>query len=368
MTKYLFTPGPVQIHPDVLNASALPLMHHRSDEFKELSATVWKNLQRVFCTESVVLILPGSGMTGIEAAMVCTLNSSDTIIVINHGRFSERLVVIAKLNGATVVEVTVPWGEYVDLEQLESVLKSHSNCKALWMVHGETSTGVVQPLRKISELVRSIHPNILLCVDAVLTVGVEQMMFDEWKIDIAVTATQKGLQCVPGAACVALSPRAIELIQSMSNATYCMDLITFLTEYAIGSFPYTPPVTLMRSLDVSLQLILANGLQATIDLQAQRAARIKQTLLGLGYTLFGLSNSNSVMLVEHSEAKQLAEHLKTNFGISVSGGQQHLRGKLIRIGIMGDITADAEQQLIAGMTSFVSEPTATEFTASTSNA
>lgn len=354
----LFTPGPVQVHPDVLRASSLPLMHHRSDEFKQLSSTVWRNLQHVFCTESTVLIVPGSGMTGIEAAMVCTLNSSDTIIVINHGRFSERLVTIAELNGVTVVEVTVPWGEHVNLEHLESVLTSHSNCKALWMVHGETSTGVVQPLKEISGLVRSVNPEMLLCVDAVLTVGVEPLMFDEWKIDIAVTATQKGLQCVPGAACIALSARAIALIKCMRIPSFCMNLSTYLEEYEIGSFPYTPPVTLVRCLDVALQLILENGLQAMYDRQELRATRIKNALIELGYTFFGLSNSNSVLLVEHSQPKQLSHHLKTNYGISVSGGQQHLRGKIIRIGVMGDISAAAEQQLLDGMKSFTLAPTA----------
>ena len=251
----LLGPGPANIPPRVHRAMVAPLVGHLDPAFVAIMDETVHLLRRVFRTENQLTIpVSGTGSAAMEAALCNVVETGDTVVIGVNGYFGTRLADMASRYGAKVVCVEVDWGMPIKPEQIEGVLKKESKVKLVAVVHAETSTGALQPLKGLAELVRS-HDALLL-VDAVTSLGGVDLRIDDWGIDILITGSQKALMSPPGLGFVGLGQRAVRrLEQTESVGSYCLDLRRWLKSWGSGEMPFTPPVNLIRGLRVALEMI-----------------------------------------------------------------------------------------------------------------
>lgn len=347
----LYTPGPVPVHPDVLAAAAQHPLHHRSPEFVQLSARVWSRLAEVFRTDGTVTLLPGSGMTGIEAALSSVHGRGSTVVVFSHGRFGDRLRVIAERYGLSVIYRSVEWGETITPPMVQDTLGDHRYADGVWLVHAETSTGVALDLPSITSIIRRMAPEALIGVDVVTSLGVQPFHMDEWQLDVAVAGLQKGLACLPGMAAVALSDRAQRVLKTVDPTTYTLDLQRILDSQQKGLFTWTPPVTLVAALDASLKRLLSVEPDVWWTEHRARHAEIVSLCSSHDVPLFGNASAMGVVAIAHERSDAVRQHLREEYGIQVAGGQDQLAGMIFRVGTMGYHTDDDVSYLLDALAS-----------------
>lgn len=347
MKMRLFTPGPVTVPQDIVDAASAQPLYHRSPEFMALSRSVWANLQTVFQTHDPVVVLGGSGMSGIEAAMIAAHAPGEHIVILEHGRFGQRLTQIARIHGLVPHVLSVPWGETISPDLLADHLNNLLNdplndplndlC-GVWFVHAETSTGVLLDAGALTSTIRARCPDALIGMDAVTSIGIHDVKVDAWQVDMAITGVQKGLMCPPGLACVSISERAEQRLLSNPRRSYSLDLHTVLDHQREGLFTWTPPVTLVAALGAALDRILNEGLDHVWARQAASAEIVRQGARQLGLKLFGAATSNAVTVIEHRRSNEIRRELRDVHHMLVAGGQDQLSGKVFRIGTCGSIT------------------------------
>lgn len=334
-SKRLFTPGPVSVHPVVLRAAAEPPLDHHHRAFAHLLGRVEERLQRLFRTQSPVAILTCSA-TGAHEAVARMLHADGgEAIVCTLGRFSHRWATLLERGGVTVHRVESPWGENIALDQLAMALGAYPRARSLWIVHSETSTGVLTPLADIAQLARQIAPDIILCVDAVSSLGIHPLWMDEWGVDIVIASSQKGVGGLPGLALVAANDRARRMM-SNSPATLYFDLHAAFDALRRGTTPFTPAVTLIRALDAALELIEQEGLERRWERYRRDAQYLRRRLCRAGYRLFGEGSSYAVTVgYLPTELPNLVEILDDRYGFIIARGQEQYANVLFRIGHCG---------------------------------
>lgn len=347
MIQRLYTPGPVRVPDAILAAGAEPPMHHRSDDFIACSQRVWKYLKSVYKTSQPVVVLAGSGMTGIEAAISSTMREGEHGIVLVHGRFGARIADIMRTHGIIPHTFEVPWGQTITADAVTKALDDTPHATAIWMVHGETSTGVALDIQSIASVVRAQSPDILIGIDAIASLGIHELECQAWDLDLVVSGIQKGLMCPPGLACVSVSERAQARIANNPAAIYTLDLRKVLADQRKGLFTWTPPVTLVRSLEVALEFILNEGLPAVWKRHAGVTLTLHEGIRDRGLSVFGNGTSHAVTPVilplsgspvNTSQADNFRSLLFERHAIVVADGQDHLAGTMVRIGTCGSIT------------------------------
>lgn len=336
----LMIPGPTPVSPEALQAAGQPMMNHRGPEFKQMMEEIEQGLKEVFQTQSSVAVLTSSGTGAMEAALVNVLSPQDRILACPTGVFGERFIKIAKAYGAEVEVLATPLGEGVNPEAVKERLKQDSKeeIKALLVTHNETSTGVESDLRKISQA-RGSHPALMI-VDSVSALGACELKMDEWKLDVVASASQKALMAPPGLAFVSLSSRAKEAGKSAKMSRYYFDLSMAADFQAKGQTPFTPALSVLYALKVSLKSLLEEGLAASFARHKRMARATQEAVSAMGLKLFAHSShrSNTVTAIENPagvDGKKLRETLRTMHGIVVGGGQGPLTDKIFRIGHMG---------------------------------
>lgn len=337
MKKRLFTPGPTPVPENVMLRMAEPIIHHRNPEFGEVMKRVNKNLKYVFQTEQPVLTLACSGTGGVEATFVSLFSPGDTIISVNGGKFGERWVKMPQVFGLNVVEIKVPWGTALQPSQLLEALKKHLDAKAVYMVHSETSTGTATDVREMAKLIRA-NSNALVCVDGITAIGAHEMRFDMWGIDVCITGSQKGLMIPPGLAFVALSARAIEMMQTSELPKFYFDLRKALKSYEKDDTPWTPAVSLVVGVDLALQMIRAEGIENVWKRHERLANALRSGILAVGLKLFSNAPSfavTPVWLPEGMDWMAFNKTLKMDNGITIAGGQEEYAGKIFRVSHLG---------------------------------
>lgn len=350
MAPLLFTPGPVMVPQAILDELIHQPLHHRSEDFKVISEQVWQQLQRVFRTTSPVVVVAGSAMNAIEAAIQAVHRAGDRVLVLSYGRFSERIVEICTIHGFTPVVYEVPWGETIHHEQLREFLQTQDVFSGAWLVHSETSTGVTVDLRSIAHLIKEHSPKCILGVDAVTSIGIHPVLTDEWELDIVICGVQKGLMCPPGLACISLSPAAQERIRSHSNASsYSMNLLHILDAQKKRVFRFTPPTSLIRALHVALEHIERETLEHVWQRHSHVTHVLQTWLTENGFLLYGVHTSNALTIIEYSESDALQKYLFDRHKIIVAGGQEQLAGRVLRIGTCGATTVDSLQPLLMAL-------------------
>ncbi|MCB0711698.1 MAG: alanine--glyoxylate aminotransferase family protein [Ignavibacteriae bacterium] len=335
MKTRLYTPGPTPVPEGVMLRMARPIIHHRTEEFKNAFAEVNENLQYLFCTEEPVLTLTSSGTGGMEAALANTLCRGEEVITVNGGKFGERWGEIATAYGLVNRQIDVEWGTAVTVEMIRERLVSYPNARAICLTHSETSTGVFTDIKEIASAVRDEFDGLII-VDGITAVGAHEMRFDEWGIDVAVTGSQKGLMIPPGLAFITLSKRAWDAAEKSDLPSFYFDLKRARVAYEKGDTAWTPAVTLVLGLREALAMIRSEGREQVWRRHARLAAGLRSGLTALGFELFGAPPSNAVTSVLLPEGGSSFEKvMKQKYGITMAGGQEALKGKIFRVSHLG---------------------------------
>jgi aspartate aminotransferase-like enzyme len=336
----LRTPGPTPIPDEIMEAMLQPMVDHRGPEFAGMLPEITDNLKKLFMTQNDVLVLSASGSGGIEAAVVNCLSPGETVLAISIGSFGERLGKIAEIYGANVIWLRKEWGSTASPEEIVTILKENEKITAVLVTHNETSTGVTNPLKQISEEVKKY--NKLLIVDAVSSLGSLPCPVDEWNLDVVVTGSQKGWMVPPGLAMVSMSERAWEANSNATMPRAYFDLEAARNYSERGQTPWTPALSLFNALNLSLKLMVEEGLE-NIHLRHQEVGnKVRESVKSMGFSLFPIDESycsNTVTAInvpEGIDGQELRKQTRSR-GVVFAGGQGKLSSSIFRIGHLGYI-------------------------------
>ena len=343
----LMTPGPAPVPADVLLAMAQPLIHHRSDQAKGWHDEVVLGLKYVFQTEHDVLILTASGTGAMEAAVVNTVPRGGQAIVLDAGWFASRWGVIARTFGIEVVTVPTEWGQPVDPDHVARALAEHPAAIAVFGTLSETSTGTGHPVEAIGRIVAATPA--LFVVDGISGVGAMECRTDAWGIDVLCVGSQKALMMPPGLAFVAVSPKAWARIDTFDSPSYYFNLKAARKAARDSLTPYTPAHTLIAGLRVALAQIQAEGIEAVWVRHARMSQACQRGIEALGLELFSARPAEGMTVFRVPAGlsdSAIRAGLQDRFGITTIGGQDKLKGQIVRIGHMGYLD---EIDVVAGL-------------------
>lgn len=334
----LLTPGPTQIPADVCAALGRPIIHHRTPQFQANIKEVIEGLQYVFQTKNEIYLLASSGTGAMEAAVCNLLSPGDTAITVEGGKFGERWTELCHAYNAKPQVIEVEWGSAVDPATIKAQLDANPNVKAVFVTLNETSTGVVTDIEAIGKIVK--ETDAVLVVDAVSGLGVVDCKTDAWGADIVCSASHKGFMLPPGLAFLSVSDKAYKLIEASTNARYYWDLRKSKKAFAATDTPYTPAIGIVVALCESLSKFKEVGIENLFASYARLAKGTRAAAKALGLELLAddecISNVlTSIKLPESVDGGKLVKTMRDTYGISVAGGQGHLKGKIIRISHMG---------------------------------
>ena len=335
----LFIPGPVTVAQPVLSAMARPMIDHRSAQFAKLLERLESGLQPIFGTKADIEILGCSGTGGLEAAISSSFSPGERVLACPIGVFGKRLINIAKTYGLEVEVLETPAGSCVDTAALAEIVRNDTGHRfaGILLTHNETSTGSQNDMAAIAAALGD-HPALRI-VDSVSGLAASEFKMDEWGYDIVVTASQKALAVPPGLAMVAISAKAWERIEKAKAPTFYFDLRKAREFEKLGQPPWTPPVSIVYALDVALERYVHEG-AANVWARHERYARaIRAGAEALGLEIFSRPNahSNTVVAIKVPEglsADDIRREMR-EIGVVIGGGQQELKGKIVRIGTMG---------------------------------
>ena len=339
--RHLLGPGPSPVHPRVARAISAPVLGHLDPAYLKIMDETQALLRAAFRTENrVTLALPGTGSSGMEAAMVNLLEAGDTAIIGVAGYFGERMVDVASRQGANVVRVDAPWGSIIQPAAIDAALKANPGARLVAVVQGETSTGVLQPVREIAALARAAGA--LMVVDAVTSFGGVDLHIDEWGIDFCYSCTQKCLGCPPGLSPITVSERAMERVAARTRPVpnFYLDL-TLLAKYwgPERVYHHTASSPLLYTLHTGLLLLHEEGLDKRIERHRNVAGRLRAGLGELGIQPLVTDNwlpmITTAQVPEGVDEAKVRQRLLAEYDIEVGAGLGPLRGKVWRIGMMG---------------------------------
>ncbi|ATO51144.1 alanine--glyoxylate aminotransferase family protein [Brevibacillus laterosporus] len=332
-------PGPTPIPPRVQQAMNRPMIGHRSGQFSQILSDVAEKIKPVFGTTQQVYVLAGSGTSALEMSVVNTLQAGDEAIVTISGAFGERFAKICERYQIKVHRLEVAWGEAITPELLQDFLVQHPMAKAVFATYCETSSGVLNPIPELSQVVKT-HSNALFIVDAVSCLGAVPCEMDEWGLDIVVTGSQKAFMLPTGLAFIAVSEQAWKRIEQITPQAFYLDLKAYRKSMAEQTTPYTPAVSLVFGLEEVVAMLDEEGLPQVFARHElmKKMTRAAMRALGLPLMTADAYASPTVTSVDPGDlfnAEELRKILRTKYNVIIAGGQQHLKGKIFRIGHMG---------------------------------
>lgn len=343
----VLAPGPVNLHPEVQKALALPMIHHRTPEFDQILARVLGNLKKIFVTNEACYALTSTGSGGMEALLVNVLSPGDKVLAIDSGKFGERWAEMAKTYGGEVTILKVPWGQAVEVAQVEKALKD-KDYKVVLCQACETSTGVVHPIEQLGQVIAK-QKNTLFLVDGITALGAFPLPMDEWKIDGLVGGSQKAFMLPTGLSLLSFSKKAWAVIPQAKTPRFYFDIRKEQNANQKGETFFSSNVSLIRALDVVLQMIEKQGLKNHFAAIEKRAQFTREFAPKLGFKLYSSSPSNSLTALQVPngiDSQKLRLLLEEKHRITIMGGQDQAKGKIIRIGHMGHVTPEQMIELM----------------------
>ncbi len=334
--RYLLTPGPTPVPPEVLAAMSQPVVHHRSPDFRPVYDRTLARLKEVFRTEGDVLLFGSAGTGAMESAVANLCSPGDRVLIVSAGHFGERWRAIASSYGTSVETLEYAWGEVPNADDLAARLADVGSAKAVFLTHSETSTGVVCDLQALAT-VASEH-GALSVIDAVSSLGAVPVETDAWGLDVVLSGSQKALMTPPGLAMVSASEQAWAARGDSPRFYFDWER----TRKAQGALdaPFTPPVSIVAGLDVALGLLLDAGLEAVLERHVRLGRACREGAKAMGLELFSPDEDRSAVVTairapEGIDATELVLTLRDRFGITIANGQGPLKGKIFRIGHIG---------------------------------
>ena len=340
--RLLMGPGPSTVPQRVLRAMGASTLGHLDPQYIQYLDETCQMLREVFQTENPLTFpVSGTGMAGMETVVVNLIEPGDEVIVCINGVFGGRMKDNMERAGATVHAIEVPWGETFTDELIEEAVEQHPKAKLLGIVHAETSTGALQELQGISDIVH--RAGMLLAVDTVTSLGGHPVKVDEWKIDAVYSGTQKCLSCPPGLSPVSFSPLAIERMEQRQTKVQSWYLdVSMLKNYYLGSggraYHHTAPINMVYALRESLRIVLEEGLEARFERHQQMHQLLRKGLEELGLCYIpknSLHTLNCVAVPQGIDEAAIRSRLLNEYDIEIGGGLGVFAGKAWRIGLMG---------------------------------
>ena len=336
----LMIPGPTPVPETVLQAMGRHPIGHRSADFQKIVKRTTKQLQWLHQTTGDVLAITGSGTAAMEAGIINVLSKGEKVLCGDNGKFGERWVKLARAYGLDVQVIQAEWGQPLDPEAFRTALEADTAkaIKAVILTHSETSTGVINDLETIAKHARA-HGTALTIADCVTSLGACNVPMDEWGIDVIGSGSQKGYMMPPGLAFVAMSERAWEAYGRSDLPKFYLDLGKYRKSAQADSNPFTPAINLYFALEAALEMMQAEGLEAIFARHARHRAAAQAGMEAMGLPLYAAEGHGSPAITavapEGIDAEALRKAVKEKFDILLAGGQDHLKGKVFRIGHLG---------------------------------
>ncbi len=335
--RYLLTPGPTPVPPEVLAALAEPVIHHRSPDFKTVFNDALAGLRQVFRTENEVLVFTASGTGAFESAFTNLLSPGEKVLVVSHGEFGSRWQKMAAAFGCEVVALTYDWGQTPRAEDVSRLLAA-SGAGVAFLVHSETSTGVVSDIRSLTTACNDAGA--ISVVDAISSLGAVPLETDAWGIDVVVTGSQKALMTPPGLAFVSISERAWAKAEQATLPRFYWDWARARSAQAKGSTPFTPATSTVVALNAALELILDEGLAHVFARHVALGRACRAGAKAMGLDLYSPDDDTAAVLTgiltpPGIDAVELRLALRDRYGITIAGGHGDVVDRLFRIGHIG---------------------------------
>src|ERR687897_566707 len=342
MEYLVMLPGSTNVPNRVMNAMLAPIINHRSDDFRILYRDIVEKTQKVFLTNNDIILLTASGTGAVEAAVVNLIRKGDKIIIPVNGEFGTRLADLIDNWGGQAIRVTAPFGENPPYEKIEEVFDKNKDIKAIYTVYNETSTGTtLRYMDKIGEL--SVRKGTFFIADAVSILGGDELPVDKWNVDICVTASQKAFAAPPGVSPISISPRTKQYMQSNPPPTQYLNLKRYFKYYEENyETPFTPALPLFYAFREALNIVLEEGLDKRVSRHRLCAEAFYSGLSALGLPPFAREDARSNVVIaakyiDGMDDKKFRTLLAKEFRVLVAGGFSDLKGKVFRIGSMGEV-------------------------------
>src|SRR5918998_646893 len=342
MEYLVMLPGPTNVPNRVMNAMLAPMINHRSDDFRTLYKTIVEKTQEVFQTSNDIVLLSTSGTGAVEASVVNLIRKGDKAIIPVNGEFSTRLADLIDSWGGEAIRISSPPGENPPYDKFEEAFEKHKDIKAIYAVYNETSTGTtIRYMDKLGEL--AARKGAYFIADAVSILGGDELPVDKWNIDICVTASQKALAAPPGVAPISINNRTKKYMQENPPSILYLNLKRYFKYYEENyETPFTPALPLFYAFNEALDMVLEEGLDNRIRRHRLCAEAFYGGLNSLGLLPFAREDARSNVVIaakyiDGMDDKQFRTLMSNEFRVLVAGGFGELKGKVFRIGSMGEV-------------------------------
>lgn len=342
MEYLVMLPGPTNVPNRVMNAMLAPIINHRSDDFRVLYKGIIEKTQQVFDTTSDIILFTTSGTGAVESSVVNLIKKGDKAIIPVNGEFSTRLADLIDSWGGKAIRINASFGKNPTIEEIEKTMEENKDAKAVYAVYNETSTGTtLRYMNKLGDLCGKYGS--FFIADAVSILGGDELPVDKWNIDICITASQKGLAAPPGVSPISINERTKKYMQSNPSPILYLNINRYFRYYKEHTeTPFTPALPLYYAFDEALNIILEEGMNKRIERHRKCADAFYSGLSTLGLTPFADENARSNVVIalnylKGMDDKKFRSLLSEKFKVLIAGGFGSLKGKVFRIGSMGEV-------------------------------
>jgi alanine-glyoxylate transaminase/serine-glyoxylate transaminase/serine-pyruvate transaminase len=342
---FLQVPGPTNIPDRILRAMDAPCIDHRGPKFQELSKSILERIKLIFKSSDPVVIYPSAGTGAMEASLVNTLNEGDKILMFETGEFATQWAQAAKRFKLNVDFVSLDWRTGADPIIVKEKLLADKNkeIKAVLITHNDTSTGIKSRVEEIRQAIDETNHPALFMVDTISSLGSYNYEHQKWKVDVTVGGSQKGLMLPPGISFNAISPKALEAYKNSKMPKSYFDWGQMLENNKNGFYPYTPAINLLYGLDEAINMLLEEGLDNVFARHKRHAEATRLAVEAWGLEILAknpVERSDSItaiLIPEGHDSDSLRKIIYDNYDMSLGTGLNKVKGKVFRIGHMGDL-------------------------------